>query len=92
MVLGNGLSFTPIIQAAYVHEFAPQRTQFGTLASLPGSTFLVNGARPDSNAAQVKVGGELALGPNSALFANFDGEFAGHDQFYGGKGGLRYTW
>jgi hypothetical protein len=34
------------------------------------------------------VEAELELAPNtqSAFFANFDGEFSGHDQFYCGEG------
>jgi hypothetical protein len=58
--------------------------QIGTRAALPGSTFL-NGARPDSNATQVKLGSEPALGRNAVLFAAVDGAFADHDQFYRGK-------
>ncbi len=92
LLLGNGLVFAPSLQVAYVHEFAPERTQIGTLSALPGSTFLVDGARPSRDAAQVKAGGELALSPHSAIFATFDGEFAGRDQFYGGKGGFKYVW
>ncbi len=92
LLLGNGLVFAPSLQVAYVHEFAPERTQIGTLSALPGSTFLVDGVRPSRDAAQVKAGGELALSPHSALFATFDGEFAGRDQFYGGKGGFKYVW
>ena len=92
MQLADGLVFSPAIQMAYVHDFAPERSQIGTIAALPGSTFLVDGARPSRDAAQVKVGGELALSSRSALFANFDGEFSGQAQFYGGKGGFKYAW
>ena len=92
MVLGNGMVFRPTIQAAYVHEFAPYRQQFAGIASLPGATFLVDGARPGRDAAQVKVGGELAIGPRTVIFANFDGELSGVNQLYAGKGGLKYSW
>ena len=87
--LGNGMVFKPVIQAAYVHEFAPYRQIFAGIASLPGAVFLVDGARPARDAAQVKAGGELAIGPRSAIFANFDGEFARANQLYGGKGGIK---
>ena len=87
--LGNGMLFKPVIQAAYVHEFAPYRQLFAGIASLPGAVFLVDGARPARDAAQVKAGGELAIGPRSAIFANFDGEFARANQLYGGKGGIK---
>ena len=88
--LGNGMVLSPSLQVAYIHEFAPERTQIGGLIDLPGSTFLVDGARPSSNAAQVKAGAELAIGPRSVIFATFDGEFSGQAQFYGGKGGFKY--
>ena len=90
--LGNGVLLVPTLQAAYVHEFAPQRSQVASLVDLPAATFLVDGARPSYNSAQVKAGAELIVGPHSVLFANFDGEFSGQNQFYGGKGGFRYTW
>jgi subtilase-type serine protease len=88
----GGMVLTPTLQAAWVHEFAPYRSQVAGIADLPGSTFLVDGARPARDAAQVKAGGELALGPNSVLFATFDGEFSGVNQLYAGKGGFRFTW
>ena len=91
-VLGNGMTISPSLQVAYVHEFAPQRQEVGQFVSLPGSTFLVDGARPSRDAAQVKTGAELAVGPQSTLFATFDGEFSGQATFYGGKGGFKYVW
>ena len=61
-----------------------------TLASLPGSTFLVDGARPARDAAHVKAGVELAIGPHSAIFVTFEGEFSGANQLYAGQGGFKY--
>ena len=81
-----------MVSVAYLHEFAPQRELTSGLISLPGSTFLVQGARVARNAAQTKIGAEAALSRNLSLFANFDGEFASVQQVYGGRGGLRYTW
>ena len=51
--------------------------------------FLVDGARPARDAAQVKAGGELLIGPRTAIYADFDGEFARASQLYGGKGGVK---
>ena len=90
--LGNGMVLSPSLQVAYVHEFAPVRSQFGAIESLPASTFLVDGARPSRNSAQVKAGAELGIGPQSSLFATFDGELSGQQEFFGGKGGFRYVW
>ena len=91
-VVGNGMIFAPSLQLAYVHEFAPERSQIAGFEALPGATFLVDGARPDRDAAQIKAGAELSIGPASALFASFDSEISGHAQFYAGKGGLKIGW
>ena len=87
--LGLGVTFKPVVQVAYVHNFSPERQQTVGIASLPGAVFLVDGARPARDAAQVKAGGELLIGPRTAIFANFDGEFARANQLYGGKGGIK---
>ena len=87
--LGNGMVLKPVLQAAYVHEFAPERQVFAGINSLPGAVFLVDGARPSRDAAQVKAGFELGIGPRTAIFANFDGEFGNASQLYGGKGGVK---
>ena len=81
-----------MLQAAYVHEFAPVRNQIGTLISLPGSTFLTDGARPSRDAVQVKAGAEVAVLSNVTLSANFDGEFSNRSNTYAGKGAIRVSW
>ena len=88
----GGLSIHPVVSLAYLHEFAPQRNLENGFVSLPGATFLVQGARPAINAAQVKLGAETSVGRSMSVFANFEGEFSGVEQVYGGRGGLRYSW
>jgi len=90
--LGGGLTFTPSLTLAWLHEFAPQREIFATLVDLPGASWLVDAARTGSNAAQVKASAQLALNQSTTIFANFDGEFSGAAQSYAGKGGLRINW
>ena len=90
--LGSGVTFSPTLQVAYVHEFAPQRTQIGALLDLPSSTFFVDGGGPSRDAGQVKFGSELALDAHALMFVNFDGEFSGVDQFYSGHGGFKFVW
>jgi uncharacterized protein with beta-barrel porin domain len=92
VALGDKMVLSPILEGAYVHEFAPQRSEFGALTSLPGATFLVDGARSSRDAAHVKAGAEITLGAASILFANFDGEFSGTSEYYGGKGGFKVLW
>ncbi|MBR1208863.1 MULTISPECIES: autotransporter domain-containing protein [unclassified Bradyrhizobium] len=90
--LANGMALTPQASMAWVHEFAPTRNLDGTLVSLPGASFIVDGARPASDAAQVSVGAQLDVTRNAALFANFEGEFSSVTQAYAGKGGIRMAW
>ncbi len=88
----GGLAIRPVASLAYLHEFSPQRNLTNGFISLPGATFLVQGARPARNAAQTKLGAETSLDGHLSLFVNFEGEFSGEEQVYGGKGGLRYIW
>ena len=88
----GGLAIRPVASLAYLHEFSPQRNLTNGFISLPGATFLVQGARVARNAAQTKLGAETSLNGHLSLFVNFEGEFSGVEQFYGGKGGLRYIW
>ena len=88
----GGFAIRPVVSLAYLHEFAPQRNLANGFISLPGSTFLVQGARAARNAAQTKIGAETSLSGGLSVFADFEGEFSGDEQVYGGKGGLRYVW
>ncbi len=74
--LGDGMTFTPSLTLADLHEFSPQRRNFGTLVDLPTTSWLVDAARTGSDAAQVKAGAQLALNRWAAIFAGFDGEFS----------------
>jgi uncharacterized protein with beta-barrel porin domain len=90
--LANGMVLTPQASVAWVHEFSPARNLTGTSVSLPGASFIVDGARPATDAAQVSAGAQLAFTRNAALFASFEGEFSGITQTYGGRGGVRVAW
>lgn len=89
--VGEGMVARPFAQVAYIHEFDPTRNLVNSFVSLPGASFLVEGARPAEDAAQVKAGFDLAMRPNMSLFADFDGEFSGVQTVYAGKGGLRVS-
>jgi len=60
--------------------------------TLPGASFIVNGATPAKNSTLVSEGAELRLANGVMLLAKFDGEFAAHSSTYAGTGTLRYTW
>ncbi|MDX7952386.1 autotransporter domain-containing protein [Lichenihabitans sp. Uapishka_5] len=89
MPVGTGMVARPFVQVAYVHELEPTRNLEANFVSLPRASFLVEGARPAKNGAEVKVGADLTIRPGVTLTAHFDGEFSGVQQVYGGRGGLR---
>jgi len=86
------MSLKPIVSLAYGHDFAPNRALTAALASLPTALYQVNGAPLARNFAEIKAGVELDLTPGVALFANFEGDFSGREQMYGGKGGVKMIW
>lgn len=74
-----------------MHDWVSDPSLFATFQTLPGASFIVNGARPAKDAALTSVGAELRLAKGVALLARFDGEFANHSQTYAGTGTLRYS-
>ena len=60
--------------------------------SLPGSSFIVNGATPAKDSALASAGAELRLANGITLLAKFDGDFASHSSTYAGTGTIRYSW
>ena len=60
--------------------------------TLPGSSFIVNGAAPAKNSALVSAGAELRLANGVTLLAKFDGDFAARSTTYAGTGTVRYAW
>jgi uncharacterized protein with beta-barrel porin domain len=60
--------------------------------TLPGASFIVNGALPVKDSALASAGGELRLANGVTLLAKFDGEFASRSNTYAGTGTVRYRW
>jgi uncharacterized protein with beta-barrel porin domain len=77
---------------AWAHDFVGNPTLDAAFLSLPGTSFIVNGAPIPHNSALVSAGAELFIARNWSVLAKFDGEFAGDSETYGGTGTLRYTW
>ena len=83
---------TPWVSLAWRHEWSGNRSQTATLAVLPGASFVIIGAKPARDAAQVKAGVNLAVTQQVALFATFEGEFGAKNPVYAGKGGMKMAW
>jgi outer membrane autotransporter protein len=77
---------------AWAHDWVSDPALGAVFESLPGSSFVVNGAPLPQNSALTSVGAELFITPRWTFLAKFDGEFAPGSQTYAGTGTLRYAW
>ena len=77
---------------AWAHDWVSDPTLGAVFQTLPGASFIVNGATPAKNSALASAGTELRLANGVSLLAKFDGEFAGHSSTYAGTGTVRYAW
>jgi uncharacterized protein with beta-barrel porin domain len=89
--MANGI-FTLRGRAAWAHDFNPDRNIAATFQTLPGASFVVNGAAQASDAALVTGSAEMKWLNGFSLAATFEGEFSGVTRSYAGKGVLRYAW
>jgi outer membrane autotransporter protein len=79
-------------RVAWAHDWVSDPALTPLFQTLPGSSFIVNGAVLPQNSALASAGGELRLANGITLLAKFDGEFASHSSTYGGTGTFRYRW
>ena len=87
----NGI-FTLRGRAAWAHDFNPDRSIGATFQTLPGATFVVNGARQAADAALVTGSAEMKWINGWSTAATFEGEFSNVTRSYAGKGVVRYAW
>jgi uncharacterized protein with beta-barrel porin domain len=76
----------------WVHNFDPASTNSVAFAVLPGTDFIVNGARRPADAALLTGMVELPIARNLTLAGKVDGEFASRATTWAGTGSLRYVW
>jgi uncharacterized protein with beta-barrel porin domain len=90
-VAQNGI-FTLRGRLAWAHDFNPDRAIGATFQTLPGASFVVNGAAhaPDSALATASAEWKWLNGWSAA--ATFEGEFSNVTNSYAGKGVVRYAW
>lgn len=79
-------------RAAWAHDYTTDRNVSAVFQSLPGSTFIVNGASAARNAALTSASAEMSLAGGWSVAATFDGEFSDVSRSYAGKGVVRYAW
>jgi uncharacterized protein with beta-barrel porin domain len=84
--------FTLRGRAAWAHDFNPDRNIAATFQTLPGASFVVNGAAQASDSALVTASAEMKWLNGFSLAATFEGEFSKVTTSYAGKGVVRYAW
>ncbi|WP_439923887.1 autotransporter outer membrane beta-barrel domain-containing protein [Nitrobacter sp. JJSN] len=77
---------------AWAHDFNPDRTVAATFQTLPGASFVVNGAAMASDAALVTGAAEMKWIGNWSVAATIESEFSNVTRSYAGKGTVRYAW
>ncbi|WP_369719614.1 autotransporter domain-containing protein [Bradyrhizobium sp. LLZ17] len=79
-------------RAAWAHDVNPDRAISATFQTLPGASFVVNGAAQAHNAALLTGAAELKWLNGWSAAATFEGEFSSVTRSYAGKGIARYQW
>jgi uncharacterized protein with beta-barrel porin domain len=79
-------------RAAWAHDFNPDRAVAATFQTLPGASFVVNGAAQASDSALTTASAEMKWLNGWSAAATFEGEFSSVTRSYAGKGVVRYAW
>lgn len=77
---------------AWAHDFNTDRNVAATFQTLPGASFVVNGAAPARDAALSTASAEMKWLNGVSLAATFEGEFSDVTRSFAGKGVARYQW
>lgn len=89
--MGDGI-FTLRGRFAWAHDYDPNRSAAATFQTLPGASFVVNGAAQASDSALTTASVEMKWRNGWSAAATFEGEFSNVTESYAGKGVVRYTW
>jgi uncharacterized protein with beta-barrel porin domain len=77
---------------AWAHDFDPDRSVAATFQTLPGASFVVNGAAFATDSALTTASVEMKWRNGWSAAGTFEGEFSNVTRSYAGKAVLRYTW
>ena len=92
LLLDPSAALTMRVRLAWAHDWVSDPSLTPIFQTLPGASFIVNGATPAKNSALASAGAELRFANGVTLVAKFDGEFASRSSTYAGTGAVRYTW
>ena len=91
-LINRNAKLTVYMRAAWAHDFGTTTTATALFPSLPGSTFVVNGAKPAPDSALLTAGARYRLVNGWSLSAKFDGEFSSTTAIYAGNAVIRKEW
>ena len=77
---------------AWAHDYDPDRSIEATFQTLPGASFVVNGAAQAADSALTTASIEMKWRNGWSMAATFEGEFSNVTSSYAGKGVVRYVW
>ncbi|MFZ3361397.1 MAG: autotransporter outer membrane beta-barrel domain-containing protein [Xanthobacteraceae bacterium] len=92
LTIWNGMPLILRGRLAWAHDWVTNPSLGAAFQTLPGSSFVVNGATVPANSALTTAAAELHMTANWSLIAKFDGEWAASAQTYSGTGTLKYSW
>jgi uncharacterized protein with beta-barrel porin domain len=79
-------------RAAWAHDFNADRNIAAAFQTLPGASFVVNGAAQAHDSALTTASIEMKWINGWSAAATFEGEFSDVTRSYAGKGVVRYAW
>jgi uncharacterized protein with beta-barrel porin domain len=79
-------------RVAWAHDYDPDRSIATTFQTLPGASFVVNGAAQAADSALLTASVEKKWLNGWSAAATFEGEFSDVTRSYAGKGVVRYVW
>ncbi len=79
-------------RVAWAHDYDPDRSIGATFQTLPGASFVVNGAAQAADSALTTASAEIKWINGWSAAATFEGEFSDVTRSYAGKGVVRYAW
>jgi autotransporter-associated beta strand protein len=77
---------------AWAHDYDPSRVAAATFQTLPGASFVVNGAAQAADSALTTASAEWKWTSGWSAAATFEGEFSNVTRSYAGKAVIRYAW
>jgi uncharacterized protein with beta-barrel porin domain len=77
---------------AWAHDYDPDRAIGATFQTLPGASFVVNGAAQAAESALTTASVEMKWKNGWSAGATFEGEFSNVTASYAGKDVVRYVW